>query len=464
MVFPLRNCYDTEEEKMKSQKYLMLVSLLVILALVLSGCAQATEAPEPTEPLEVAPTEPPAEEVVEIIYMRFVEESDMITTLVEEFNASHPNIKVIEDKVPAEDAYPKLVLTTEAGDPPDVFETYFTLGAATNGLALDVSPFIDKEGTDWFESLSENGWIFHAYAGGYYAVPYRVAPGMVFLNTNLLEKAGLDVPLDWTWDDFLDYAQAMTNPDEEEYGFCIMGSAEDPGTDYQYYPFLFQAGGKMIDENGLAGFDSPEGAEALQFMADMINVYKVTPPGTTSATANVCIELLAADKVGMWTNASLWRGFIRGQFPDVALTLAPMPTHTKAGTLVGGTGLGISPLSENQEAAWEFVKFMVDDPNIRRWALAGGFEPPNISLLEDPTYTAEDPEVEIVGYAMLNQTMYPLSHYPENFDIESILRSYMQAVYLEEMTAEDALAEAAAQWDLVLEKYVADEWWDAWLR
>jgi len=463
---------------MKTRKDLLLVALLVAFALVLSACAQPTEVVEeaaPTEvieeatPEEAAPTEvieeaTPEEEAIEIVYMRQAEGIDLELELVEEFNATHPNIHVSVDSVPAEDNYSKLILTTEAGNPPDVYSTYFTLGAATNGLALDLTEFIEAEGQAWFESLSENGWIFHYYAGSYYAVPWRVAPSMTILNTNLLEKAGLEVPTEWTWDDFVEYAKAMTNPDEDEYGFCIMGSAEDPGTDYQFYPFLFEAGGVMIGEDGLSAFDSAAGAEALQYLSDLIHVHKVVPPGTTSATANTCIDLLAADKVGMWTNASLWRGFIRAAYPDADITVAPLPVGKTAGALIGGTGFGISPLSEHPEAAWEFIKFMVAEDNIRRWSTAWDFTPPNVSLLEDPDYVAEDPERGRVAYAMLNQTMYPLSHYPENFDLESVLRSYIQAVYLEEMTPEEALAAAAAEWDPVLEQYVADEWWGAWLR
>lgn len=204
---------------MKGLKYALLVGLALTLAVVMSGCAPATPTgvvPPPAEETEVAPpaeeievAPPPAEEteapaeVIELVYMRQAEGHQVELDLVEEFNATHPNIHVTVDSVPAEDNYPKLVLTTEAGNPPDVYMTYFTLGAATNGLALDLTPFIEQEGEEWFNSLSENGWVFHEYAGKYYAVPWRVAPSMVILNTNLLAKAGLEVPTgEWTWEDF----------------------------------------------------------------------------------------------------------------------------------------------------------------------------------------------------------------------------------------------------------------------
>jgi ABC-type glycerol-3-phosphate transport system substrate-binding protein len=469
---------------MKATKLFSLLSLLAVLVLVLGACAQPaapTQAPVETAapPTEAAPTEvpateapaaepaatePPAAAPVEIVYMRQAEGSEAELKLVEEFNSAHPDILVKVDSVPAEDNYSKLVLTTEAGNPPDVYMSYFTLGAATNGLALDISPYIEKEGDEWFKSLSENGWVFHEYAGKYYGVPWRVAPSMVILNTDLLAKNNLSLPKnDWTWEDFLSYAKTMTHPDTGEYGFCIMGSAEDPGTDYQFYPFLFEAGGKMINDKGLSAFNSPEGAEALQFMVDMINTDKVTPPGTTSATANACIDLLAAGKVGMWTNANLWVGIIRGTYPDVKITVVPMPTHTTTGALNGGTGFSISPKSKNPDAAWEFIKFMVSEESMRAWTSAFYFTPPNVSILNDPEFL-KDPEQAATAYAMLNQKMYPLAHYPDSSNLESILRSYIQAAYLQQSTPADALAGAAAEWDAALEGYLSDNWWAAGLR
>jgi len=457
------------------KKLRVVVHLLMLVAFVTGvvACGGAEEpagapteqpAAAPTEKPAAAPTEKPAEaEVAEIIFMRFAEGSDVELELVDEFNAAHPDIHVSVDTVPAEDMYGKLQLTTEANAAPDVFLTYFTLGAATNGLAMDLTPFIQGEDPAWLENLSENGWAFHEYAGAYYAVPWRVAPGMVIMNNVLLEKAGLKAPTGkWTWEEFVQYAQAMTNPAEEEYGFCLMGSAEDPGTDYQFYPFLFQAGGVMINEEGLSGFNTKAGAEGLQLMVDLINKYKVVPPGTTSATANACIDLLAANKVGMWTNASLWLGIIRNVYPEADITIAPMPVHERGATLVGGTGIGMSPKTKYPDAAWEFIKFMVDDPQMRRWALALGFTPPNITLLNSPGF-ADNPDQAVVGYTILNQKMYSLSHYPNNAELESILRSYIQAAFLQDMTPEEALAGAAAEWDPILAEFQADKWWGQWL-
>ncbi len=458
---------------MKTAKWFTILSLVLLVALAVSACGGApapapTTAPAPppaTAPV-VQPTTAPsgsAGNAVQIVYMRQAEGSQTELDLIDQFNKTHPNIQVKVDSVPAGDNYSKLVLTTQAGNPPDVYMSYFTLGAATNGLALDLTPYIQKEGDAWFQSLSQNGWTFHEYAGKYYGVPWRVAPSMVIFNTDLLKKANLDIPLDWTWDDFVKYAKAMTHPENDEYGFCFMGSADDPGTDYQFYPFLFEAGGVMINDKGLSAFNSDAGVAALQWMSDLINVQKVVPPATTSATANTCTDLLAAGKVGMWMNASLWTGIIKATHPDAHLALAPMPKGKTTGALIGGTGFSISPKSKNPDAAWEFIKYMVAKDNIRKWADAFSFTPPNVDILKDPTFTA-NADQKAVASAMLNQKMYALSHYPDSADLEGKLRTYLQAAYLGKMTPKDALTKAAAEWDPILTPFQKDNWWSAWLQ
>jgi ABC-type glycerol-3-phosphate transport system substrate-binding protein len=106
---------------------------------------------------------------------------------------------------------------------------------------------------------------------------------------------------------------------------------------------------------------------------------------------------------------------------------------------------------------------MTSDDAMYRWATVFDFTPPNIALYDDPAF-ADNPEQASVAYAILNQVGYSLAHYPNSSELESILRSYIQAAYLQDMTPEEALAGAAAEWDPVLEEYQPDDWWAQWLK
>ncbi len=433
--------------------------------MLITGC-QPAPAPveEPDKPVVDGPDEPSAEvspEVVEIVYMRQAEAHPIDLEFVEEFNNMQDRIRVVVDNVPAGDTYTKLALTTESGNPPDVYMTYWTVGAASNGLALDLTSFIDQEGEDWFNSYAQTSWDFNAFAGSYYGVPYRVAPVTVILNLNMFEKANLDIPpYDWTWEDFLETARLLTNEENDEYGYCISGTANSDGTDAQYYPFLFSAGGRMINDEGLAGFNSSEGVEALQFMIDMIEA-GVVPPGTTSASNNTCVDLLVSDKVAMWIDASLWLGFIRTPHPEANITIATMPSHTVSSTDNGGTGLGIASKTQHPEEAWEFLKFLISDEVMKKWSVAANFVPGNWAVMNDPEFL-EDPENATIVYMLENYKIWPLSNYPDNANLEGALRSYIQSAYLGVQTPQEALNGAAEEWNRVLEDWQSENWWSLW--
>jgi multiple sugar transport system substrate-binding protein len=433
----------------------------MILAACVPAATPTAEKP-PEVPKEEPPEQPEEEEVVEIVYMRQAEGIDLEMEFIEEFNNSHPNINVTVDSVPAGENYSKLALTTESGTPPDVYMTYWTLGAATNGLAYDLSDFVAEDGQAYYDSFVKPSWTFNEYDGKQFGVPYRVAPVSVIVNKRMVESKGLELPPnDWNWNDFVEYAKLLTDEEAGEYGYCLTGSAESHGTDAQFYPYLFSNGGKMINEQCLADFNSPEGVEALEFMVDIVNNQGIVPPGTMSTSNNTCIDMLAADKVAMWIDASLWLGFIRAGRPDVDITLAPFPCGSVCATDNGGTGFGMASKTKHPEEAWELIKFLASDDVQKRWAMEASWTPGNVAVLEDEEFLA-DKDQATVAYVLDNYKVWPLSHYPDNANLEAVLRTYLQAAYLGEMTAQEALDGAAEEWNEVLKDYQEDDWCDVW--
>lgn len=306
-------------------------------------------------------------------------------------------------------------------------------------------------------------WVFHDYAGRHYAMPWRVAEYMVFINNKVLAKAGLKLPdPDWTWDDFLKYAKAMTNPANDEYGFCIVGAADNATTNTQFGQFLLSGGGKHIGENGLANFENEATYKTFDFLNSMIHEYKVMPPGTASAVTTTCTDLLAADKVGMWSNADLWRGILRSKYKGIDISIVPTPKGQVQATWVGGTGLAISSKSKHAAEAWEFVKFMTNDDSMRLWSKSAGFMPPNQNLWNDPDWLNEDPERVGIMKAFSAYKAYPLDGYPDGYNLQAILRGYIQAVYTQSMTPQEAAAKIDDEWDAILKNYQKDNWWNAW--
>jgi hypothetical protein len=165
---------DPEDEMNKIVRYFVYVLVLLSLVLSMAGCqqgtpapaepteppaaAEQTEAPAPEEPAEpaVEPTEAPAEpaEVTEPVTLQMwylsqnPVEVDVVTSIVEKFEETHPGVTVEISVYGFEDMLKTLKLALDSGSGPDVA---YSDPSIPNGVAyakaghlLDLTDAIEK--------------------------------------------------------------------------------------------------------------------------------------------------------------------------------------------------------------------------------------------------------------------------------------------------------------------------------
>lgn len=448
---------------MKAQRWLTLITSIIITVLVVSCQAappqadnapaaeepQVTEAPQETE--EPATTED--QEPVTLVYSRYAGSIPFDVEMIEKFMEENPNIKVEINEVPGEESFNKLLLQYQGGQMPDVFWSHWALAAATSEMAIPLDSFIESSGGQAFrDRFVPSAWDFVTWDGKAYGIQWRDGASVAYFNKTLLDKAGLEVPTEWTWDDLLAYATAMTDEEAGVYGIGLAGSATAPATEWDFWPFLLQAGGKILDENNRAAFNSPEGVKALQFMVDLVNVHKVAPPGTASNDIDQIIDLFVADKIGFWFDGPWYIGIMRGTYPDAEVVVAPMPKDVTQGSIAGGTAMCISSQSEHPEEAWKLIQYLTSDESLTEWGRQFQHVPPNVSAFEED-YLKNDPSFAAAIVQSRHQDTISANHYPETDQLNQIMRTYLQAAYLGEMTPQEALDAAAAEWNAILEQY-----------
>lgn len=416
---------------------------LVVISFVLASCQpQAT----PAAPAEEAAPQSAEGEIVEITYMRQADNPDIELDYIKEFEAANPNIKVKVDSVPANDTYNKLVLTTNAGNPPDVFMTFWTASAVTNNLIMPLDDFVNKAEFD--KRFTSAGQSYAKYQGKIYAIPWRAGGSVFLLNCKLFEEAGIEIPkLGWTWDDLADISEKLTDKEKGTYGFGLVGSSTDYATEWQFWPFLLQAGGTIIEDNR-ATFNSEAGVKALEYL---ISLKPYMPEGFTSMDLNQLVDLMVSDKVAMFEDGPWFIGIIQSGHPDFKVCVAPMTVGEVPGNITGGTALGISPQSKHKEEAWKFIEFMTSDGVLTRWNIATNNMPPNNAALEEPTY--KEGPLAVAAEVVKQPGVIPANQYPDSDALNGIMRTYLQAAYLGQMTPKEALDKAAAEWNAILEKY-----------
>jgi raffinose/stachyose/melibiose transport system substrate-binding protein len=131
--------------------------------------------------------------------------------LADQFMADHPNV-TIEITILENEAFKaRLVTVMQAGDPPDLFQSWgggVLWAFADAGLLRDIAPELEGE---WYDSFAVPAAVnLYGKDGAYYGVPWDWGAVGIFYNKALFTQAGLDPenpPA--TWSEFLAAVQTL---------------------------------------------------------------------------------------------------------------------------------------------------------------------------------------------------------------------------------------------------------------
>ncbi|ADR35869.1 extracellular solute-binding protein family 1 [Oceanithermus profundus DSM 14977] len=302
--------------------------------------------------------------------------------LFKKFEAEHPNIKVELLHIPSRDYWTKLTAMFAAGKAPDLFFTNNINfpALAAKGVARPLEPFIKKDNYDtgiFYKGILDA----FRFEGKLYALPRDISNMVVYYNRDLLREAGLPDPdPDWTWDDFLRYAKALT---KEEGGKRTQWGVSF----YTYFlfwePWVWSNGGRWYSpDHSKFLLNSPASVEGLQFYVDLRWKHHVAPTPAEAADRSA-YSLFLGGKTGMIVDGR-WRVPSLKKKAKFDWDIVPFP-RGKAGSIVDidGSGWAISRQSRNPDAAWEVLKFLAGPEGSLAFTKGGliipaiGFDPNN---------------------------------------------------------------------------------------
>lgn len=278
----------------------------------------------------------------------------------------------------------KIMAAVAAGGPPDIAQCYeaWTANLVANGSVVPFDRFLqDSAGqalradlVDVFAEASRQG-------GKLWSFPFNKSVRCLYYNKAHFEAAGLDPERGpRTWQEYRDYARKLTvdadgDGKPERWGFASQITAS------MFENLIVQNGGSLVNADGTqVAFDSPEGVEALQFMADLL-VHDGT--SLVSSGFEYQNEFLAG-KVAMIEGSSVTLAFLEGKY-SFPLGVAALPAGRKDTQLISGTDVVIfATTPERERAAFEFVRYFTDTPQTARWAAETGYLPVRKSAMSDP--------------------------------------------------------------------------------
>ncbi|MDQ0726726.1 sugar ABC transporter substrate-binding protein [Microbacterium sp. W4I20] len=279
---------------------------------------------------------------------------DVWNDIIESFEKANPDISVKFEPLDYQSYWTKLNTQMASNSAPDVVGMQFqsgVLGQAGQLIALDeLSADFEKVP----ENLLKSGQTEVDGENVTYALPMRFVGGSIYGNTSAMEAAGVEVPEDgWTIDEFVAAAKAMTTDDM--YGIAIPGTG--PGV---AFASLFDAS-PVSDDGRTATYDTPEMIEYKTWLRDLIYVEKVAPhPKDVSAQKDPFVT----EQVAMTLNGSWMTGVFREGVENFDWDILPNPSGEFQGTNYAGPDLiSVTSSSKHPDAAQEFIKYVVFDPD-----------------------------------------------------------------------------------------------------
>jgi len=310
------------------------------------------------------------------------------------------------------------------------------------------------------------GDILPAMAGGLsvdgtlYAAPFYGESSMIMYRTDLMEKAGLEMPDAPTWDFVANAARKMTDKDNEIYGICLRGKA-GWGENMAFLTATSNAfGARWFDEDWNAQFDQPEWKNALSFYIDLLN--EAGPPGAANNGFNENLALFQQGKCGMWIDATVAASFVTNPKDStvadkVGFALAPDTGMGKRSNWLWAWALAIPAGTKKADAAKEFIEWSTSKAYIELVASKEGWAnvPPGArkSLYENENYKdipfAKMTLESILSADPTNPTVKPVPYVgvqfaaiPEFAGIATQVGQEFSAALAGQQTVDQALAKA----------------------
>jgi multiple sugar transport system substrate-binding protein len=192
---------------------------------------------------------------------------------------------------------------------------------------------------------------------------YGLAYGL-FYNKRLFKEAGISGPPQ-TWQQLVDDAKKLTEPDKKQYGVAILGASY---TESAHFAFMFglQNGAKLF-QNGQPGFDSPQMVTGVKQYLDLLTTDKVVNPSNAEYVNDAqYLKDFAKDKAGMLMIQSYATAGVKEngmKDSDYGVAPIPLPEPLPAGgqrvnSHVAGINIGVFKNSKNVDGALKLVNFL----------------------------------------------------------------------------------------------------------
>lgn len=343
-----------------------------------------------------------------------------------------------------------IIEATLAGKGPDIalfIGGDFPIQLAARGVLTDLTQFPDYD--EAVKNFTETAPVLYTYNDGVYGLPVSQTFPMLFYRRDILESYGIDAEEDLnTWEDFIEVLPVL----QRNYmaaGLVLAAASSTVPTTTEagntFATLLLQKGVNFYNEDKTATtFDSQEAIDAFEMWTKFYTTYsfeQTYDPFTRFRTGDMPIVINGYTFFNQLTVAA---PEIKGcwEFRTIPGTVQPDGTINHA-SCSGGSGAIIFEACENQQAAWDFIKWFTSTETQVAYAndiealmgTMGRFDTANVEALKQLSWTAS--ELEMILDQMEAQVEIPII--PASYAVTRNLTNAFRTVVNEAENPRDTL-------------------------
>jgi multiple sugar transport system substrate-binding protein len=304
------------------------------------------------------------EEKITLVYWGLWEPDSVMKSVIDQYEEDHSNIDIQYVQKPftqyEANAYTRIAQNEISDTPaPDIIRM-------NNGWLTKFQPYLAPLPSSVMNA-SEYAANFYPTAvddftgtdGNLYAIPIEVDGLALFYNKKLFNDADIaEPPADW--DELIADAKKLTktksNGDITQAG-AALGTAKNIKHSTDIFSLLLMQNGVEVtnSDNTQVTLTSTRAQSAMEFYTNFISVHKTWSPDLATD-----LEVFYSGKLAMMFAPS-WRAFdVINSAPSVEFGIAPVPQLPGNDPVNYSMywGEAVAKTSTNQQAAWEFIKYL----------------------------------------------------------------------------------------------------------
>ncbi len=398
---------------------------VIVSGLLLAGCSGAEDKKGNNAETDGGKGK---EEVVTLKFHTWNSLDAGFDTMIKEFENAHPNIKI--DFVSPGDnnsleAMKKVDLAAASNEDMDVIMVPGTnqlVPRIALGMFEPLDEYLTKEGVKYEDEYKVDLQVNDKY----YGLPGTMTTNLVIMNEGHLKEAGLEVPKDWTWDEYLEYAKAMTKTTD---GKTRYGNHFHTWANYASLALNGQMEntGLVMDDHKTANIMNPALKKSLEIRLQAEKDKSSTPYSEViSQKLNYRPQYLNQDASMLITGSFILVdvGGTKTVPANFKTVFAPYPKMNKEDPMVGPISadiLAVYSKSKHKEEAYTFVRWFTTE-----WLTMQGQYLPSwkgadlekvvdniISNTETPEHVDKESLLHVLNNSVTPKINVPVPYQPE---------------------------------------------------